>query len=70
MLITLKYNIYFQYWMYKFREIRNDSNHNYSIEDQLEKKSELQASFISYLSVTSSIPNTLFLIINAFISNK
>lgn len=59
-----------EYWMYKFREIRNDSNHNYSIEDQLGKKSELQASFISYLSVSSSIPNTLFLIINAFISNK
>ena len=57
--------------MFKFRDIRNDSgNHNYTFADQLEKKSDLQASFISYLSVCSAFPNTVFLIINTFISKK
>ncbi|XP_033225226.1 equilibrative nucleoside transporter 1 [Belonocnema kinseyi] len=60
-----------EYWMYKFREIRNDSgNHNYTLADQLGNKTDLQASFMSYLSVCGAIPNTLFLIINAFISDK
>ncbi|XP_024946180.1 equilibrative nucleoside transporter 3 isoform X2 [Cephus cinctus] len=60
------------YWMYKFREIHenNTGRHNYTHTENLETKTDLQASFISYLSVSSALPNTLFLILNTFISKK
>ncbi|XP_078036462.1 equilibrative nucleoside transporter 1 [Augochlora pura] len=60
------------YWMYKFREIsENSTNHmNYTHVENLEKRTDLQASFTSYLSVASAFPNTFFLIINAFISKR
>ncbi|KYN12744.1 PREDICTED: equilibrative nucleoside transporter 1 [Trachymyrmex cornetzi] len=59
------------YWMYKFREIHNNStNLTHTYAELLEQKTDLQASFTSYLSVASALPNTLFLILNAFISKK
>ncbi|XP_043801835.1 equilibrative nucleoside transporter 3 isoform X1 [Apis laboriosa] len=60
------------YWMYKFREIHENSskNINYTHIQNLEKRTDLQASFTSYLSVTSAVPNTFFLIINAFINKR
>ncbi|XP_012142098.1 equilibrative nucleoside transporter 1 [Megachile rotundata] len=60
------------YWMYKFREIHNNftESDNFTHVENLEKKTDLQASFTSYLSVASAIPNTLFLIVNAFISKR
>lgn len=60
------------YWMYKFREIHsNQTNLTYLTHAELlEQKTDLQASFTSYLSVASALPNTLFLIINAFISKR
>ncbi|KAL6268741.1 hypothetical protein P5V15_001867 [Pogonomyrmex californicus] len=59
------------YWMYKFREIHNNStNLTHTYAELLEQKTDLQASFTSYLSVASALPNTLFLIINAFISKR
>ncbi|CAL7934532.1 unnamed protein product [Xylocopa violacea] len=60
------------YWMYKFREIHENSTKrdNYTHLENLEKKTDLQASFTSYLSVASALPNTLFLIVNAFISKR
>ncbi|XP_035742935.1 equilibrative nucleoside transporter 3-like [Vespa mandarinia] len=58
------------YWMYKFRQIHDNdtrtSNYNYT--ENLETKTDLQASFTSYLNVASALPNTLFLILNTFIS--
>ncbi|XP_076227200.1 equilibrative nucleoside transporter 1 isoform X2 [Nomia melanderi] len=59
------------YWMYKFREIHeNSTNHiNCTYAENLEK-TELQASFTSYLNVASAFPNTLFLIVNTFISKR
>ncbi|XP_012217468.1 equilibrative nucleoside transporter 1 isoform X2 [Linepithema humile] len=59
------------YWMYKFREIHSNlTNLTYTHAELLEQKTDLQASFTSYLSVASALPNTLFLIINAFISKR
>lgn len=59
------------YWMYKFREIHdNSTNLTHTYAELLEQKTDLQASFTSYLSVASALPNTLFLIINTFISKK
>ena len=60
------------YWMYKFREVHENSTRNYSLNhaENLEKRTDLQASFTSYLSVASALPNTFFLIINAFISKR
>ncbi|XP_011865031.1 PREDICTED: equilibrative nucleoside transporter 1 isoform X2 [Vollenhovia emeryi] len=60
------------YWMYKFREIHGNSTTNltHTYAELLEEKTDLQASFTSYLSVASALPNTLFLIINAFISKR
>lgn len=61
---------FFQYWMYKFREIHDNSTNLTHTYAKLEQKTDLQASFTSYLSVASALPNTLFLIINAFISKR
>ncbi|EZA57319.1 equilibrative nucleoside transporter 1 isoform X2 [Ooceraea biroi] len=59
------------YWMYKFREVHNNStNLTHTYAELLEQKTDLQASFTSYLSVASALPNTLFLIINTFISKR
>lgn len=56
--------------MYKFREISNSTNLTTTHVENLAQKTDLQASFTSYLSVASALPNTLFLIVNAFISNR
>lgn len=61
---------FFQYWMYKFREINNSTNFTTTHVENLAQKTDLQASFTSYLSVASALPNTLFLIVNTFISNR
>ncbi|XP_012531984.1 equilibrative nucleoside transporter 1 [Monomorium pharaonis] len=59
------------YWMYKFREIHNNStNLTHTYAELLEQKTDLQASFTSYLNVASALPSTLFLIINTFISKR
>ncbi|XP_012265405.1 equilibrative nucleoside transporter 3 [Athalia rosae] len=60
------------YWMFKFRDIHvnNTGRHNYTHTENLERRNDLQASFTSYLSVASAIPNTLFLVVNTFISKK
>lgn len=62
--------MFFQYWMYKFREIHNVTNITHTYAELFEEKTDLQASFTSYLSVASALPSTLFLIINAFISKR
>lgn len=56
--------------MYKFREINESHGVNFSHIENLEKRTDLQASFTSYISIASAIPNTIFLIINTFISKK
>ncbi|OAD61279.1 Equilibrative nucleoside transporter 3 [Eufriesea mexicana] len=60
------------YWMYKFREIHVNSTKdvNYTHLENLEKRTDLQASFTSYLSVASALSTTFFLIINTFMSKK
>ncbi|XP_050478030.1 equilibrative nucleoside transporter 3 [Bombus huntii] len=60
------------YWLYKFREIQKNSTKgiNYTHMENLEKKTDLQVSFTSYISVASALPNTFFLIVNAFISKR
>ncbi|XP_063975282.1 equilibrative nucleoside transporter 2 [Diachasmimorpha longicaudata] len=59
-----------EYWMYKFRAIHpnNTGLHNYTHTEILEKRTDLQASFTSYLNIASAIPSTLFLILNTFLS--
>lgn len=52
---------YLQYWMYKFRNVTSNSTTAIT---------PIQATFISDLSFAASIPNTMFLIINAFIGHK
>lgn len=46
------------------------TNLTHTYAELLEQKTDLQASFTSYLSVASALPSTLFLIINAFISKR
>ncbi|XP_043262461.1 equilibrative nucleoside transporter 3 [Colletes gigas] len=60
------------YWMYKFREVDENSTKlmNYTRVENMEKTTDLQASFISYLNIASSIANTLFLIVNTLISKR
>ncbi|XP_063235773.1 equilibrative nucleoside transporter 1 [Bacillus rossius redtenbacheri] len=53
------------YWMYKLRNLSG----NYTVVGD-GGRSELQASFTAYLSVASTIPNTLFLILNSLLSHK
>lgn len=52
---------YFQYWLYKFRNVTTNST------DDL---TPIQAGFTSDLSVSAAVPNTLFLILNAFVGHK
>lgn len=47
--------------MYKFRNVTNNAT------DEL---TPIQAGFTSDLSVSAAVPNTLFLILNAFIGHK
>lgn len=57
----IKFLLYFQYWLYKFRNVTTNST------DDL---TPIQAGFTSDLSVSAAVPNTLFLILNAFIGHK
>ncbi|XP_058801532.1 equilibrative nucleoside transporter 2 [Phymastichus coffea] len=60
------------YWMYKFRPIKSNESHSLSFShfENAENRTDLQASFTSYVSISSAIPNTGFLIINTFISKR
>lgn len=48
--------------MYKFRNIDSNSTHG--------NKTDLQAEFTSYLSITSTGPSLLFLILNIIFSHR
>ncbi|KAG1663725.1 Equilibrative nucleoside transporter 3 [Nymphon striatum] len=50
------------YWMYKFRKVGTKIDYS--------NKTELQATFESYLSVTATVSLTTFLIISIFLSNR
>ena len=63
-MINKQLNIMFQYWMYKFREFAD----NFTSTDT--GRSELQACFTSYISLASTVPSTIFLIINPLFSHK
>ncbi|GJQ65552.1 nucleoside transmembrane transporter [Trypoxylus dichotomus] len=54
------------YWMYKFRDV----NANVSTFGDQKQRTTLQAEFTSYLSVASSVPNILFLILNTALNHK
>lgn len=54
------------YWMYKFRDI----NSNTSTFGDQKQRTTLQAEFTSYLSVASSVPSILFLILNTALNHK
>lgn len=51
----------FQYWMYKFRNVTNNSTTDIT---------PIQATFTSDLSFSASIPSTMFLILNALYGHK
>uniref|UniRef100_A0A146LIP6 Equilibrative nucleoside transporter 3 n=3 Tax=Lygus hesperus TaxID=30085 RepID=A0A146LIP6_LYGHE len=53
-----------EYWMYKFRPL----SANVTITEN--GRSELQASFTSYMTLAATVPSTLFLIINPLINHK
>ncbi|GLH05598.1 Equilibrative nucleoside transporter 3 [Gryllus bimaculatus] len=52
------------YWMYKLRDVHSNQT------DDGGSRTELQAGFTSYLSVASTVPNTLFLVLNTMLSQK
>nr|CAI5869693.1 unnamed protein product [Callosobruchus analis] len=52
------------YWMYKFRNISDNSSINAA------KKTPLQAEFTSYLNLASSLPNLIFVVLNTAISHR
>uniref|UniRef100_A0A1B6CLN8 Equilibrative nucleoside transporter 3 n=1 Tax=Clastoptera arizonana TaxID=38151 RepID=A0A1B6CLN8_9HEMI len=60
------YYFHLQYWMYKFRELRGNLTLTFT-DGQL---SNLQACFTSYISLASTVPSTIFLIINPLYSHK
>jgi hypothetical protein len=53
-----------KYWMYKFRDV------SANISNKDSNRTELQAGFTAYLSVASTTPNTLFLILNTLLSHR
>ncbi|XP_049939857.1 equilibrative nucleoside transporter 3 [Schistocerca serialis cubense] len=56
------------YWMYKLRDVNQSSFEIYDLD--IDQKSDLQASFTAYLSVASTVPNTLFLVLNSLLSHR
>lgn len=54
------------YWMYKFRNVSS----NLSIREDAPTRNTLQTEFTSYLTLTSSFPNLVFLILNTVISHR
>ncbi|XP_022905516.1 equilibrative nucleoside transporter 3 [Onthophagus taurus] len=52
------------YWMYKFRDTTANLSSSY------DKRTPLQAEFTSYLSLASSVPNILFLVLNTALNHK
>ncbi|XP_026478733.1 equilibrative nucleoside transporter 1-like [Ctenocephalides felis] len=50
-----------EYWMYKFRDVSQNNTFN---------RTALQVGFTAYLTVASSIPNTVFLVINAMVCHR
>lgn len=50
-----------EYWLYKFRDVFSNSTNGLT---------PLQSSFISNLTVSAAVPNTLFLILNAVFGHK
>ncbi|KAG8323372.1 epsin [Homalodisca vitripennis] len=55
-----------EYWMYKFRKLPG----NLTSIIGTEEKTDLQASFNSYISIASTVPSTIFLIIYPMCSHK
>uniref|UniRef100_A0A1B6FGA8 Major facilitator superfamily (MFS) profile domain-containing protein n=1 Tax=Cuerna arida TaxID=1464854 RepID=A0A1B6FGA8_9HEMI len=55
-----------EYWMYKFRKLPENLTSIIGIEE----KTDLQASFNSYISIASTVPSTIFLIIYPMCSHK
>lgn len=54
------------YWMYKFR----DPHSKFTLVSPPLKRTPLQASFTSYLSVASNVPNIAFLVLNAALNHR
>ncbi|KAK5643124.1 hypothetical protein RI129_006969 [Pyrocoelia pectoralis] len=54
------------YWMYKFRDPKSQLN----FFSPPPKRTPLQASFISYLSIASNVPCVIFLIINTALNKR
>ncbi|XP_008481096.1 equilibrative nucleoside transporter 3-like [Diaphorina citri] len=71
-----------KYWMYKLRDINSTSNSSQNSDlfnsspddayfnDDDGKRSKLQADFLSYLSVASTVPSLIFLIVNTYLANR
>ncbi|GFQ74741.1 equilibrative nucleoside transporter 3 [Trichonephila clavata] len=63
----LPWNFFIQandYWMYRFRNV------SAPFDPTTEDKTHLQAIFSSYLAIASKVPYVIFLLVNAYISNK
>ncbi|GFS85909.1 equilibrative nucleoside transporter 1 [Nephila pilipes] len=63
----LPWNFFIQandYWMYRFRNVSTP------FDPTTEDKTHLQAIFSSYLAIASKVPYVIFLLVNAYISNK
>ncbi|XP_039285038.1 equilibrative nucleoside transporter 3 [Nilaparvata lugens] len=52
-----------EYWMFKFRDLSNNST-------SASNRSELQACFTSYISIASTVPSTIALLIIPFVGHK
>ncbi|CAL1300232.1 unnamed protein product [Larinioides sclopetarius] len=63
----LPWNFFIQandYWMYRFRNV------SIPFDPAAEDKTKLQAIFSSYLAIASKVPYVIFLLVNAYVSNK
>ncbi|GIY39150.1 equilibrative nucleoside transporter 3 [Caerostris darwini] len=63
----LPWNFFIQandYWMYRFRNV------SAPFDPVSEDKTNLQTIFSSYLAIASKVPYVIFLLVNAYVSNK
>ncbi|KAL1454624.1 hypothetical protein WDU94_010840, partial [Cyamophila willieti] len=73
-----------KYWMYKLRDIPTNVTQEPAwlspflpsvgtqegVGDDDDKRSKLQADFISYLSVASTVPSLVFLLVNTYLASR
>jgi len=59
-----------KYWMYKLRNLSNDTQVIFLLPNEDHSHSRLQANFTSFLTIAASVPSSLTLLLNTYLAQK